>query len=806
MNRFALISFYRSLVRHKLYAALNIGGLAVGIAVFLVLTLYVRFETGYETFLPHHEQAYLLKNRWTLHGVKAADYDGSMGGLLEQLRQDFPETVGTRMKGAQATVLRDGNATTEGAELVDPSFFDVIDVPVIEGDARAALVAPNNVLISQKIAKKYFPGGHAIGQRMTIALFGVSRDYRVAAILADAPRDTELDWDIVMRLVPTQIPGANWYHWGSATLSTYLRFPNEAAMRSYSDRLPGFIDRRARHDFTNGRPSDQLAFPLVPIRDVHLSRPGGKLAVTTLGLVGVLTLLIAIINYVNLATARAGLRAREVAMRKVLGASRGALVRHFLGEAIATALAAALIGLALAEMALPVVNAAGDVTLTIDYVFVVPLLALLAIVVGVAAGLYPALLLSRFPAAAVLASARSPGGGRTGTRLREGLVVIQFALAIAFLIGTGVLFAQTSHLRSADLGFRRDGLMVVSSFGSQSLNDGQRASLLAAFRSLPMTVAVTTADSAPGDESYTNATGIYRPGQSEDSAPSISTYTIGKDWFATNDARLAAGRFLDTAHRQDDSGLTGAGTANVVINRAALSKFGFRSPDEAIGQTVLETEPDGPAQPRVIVGVIDDIRFHSPRKELAGALYHYTSQPMEYTVASVRFQGDPQIALSAFRNAWRGIAPDVPFDAKTAAQSLTRYYKPDDRAARLFGIGAGLAVLIGCVGLWGLASFNTARRVKEVGIRKTLGASSTDIVRLLVGQFLRPVLIANLFAWPLAFLAMRTWLAGFEDRIALSPLYFVAATAISLLIAIATVIAQSLRAARAAPAWALRHE
>jgi putative ABC transport system permease protein len=348
-------------------------------------------------------------------------------------------------------------------------------------------------------------------------------------------------------------------------------------------------------------------------------------------------------------------------------------------------------------------------------------------------------------------------------------------------------------------------MMIVKSFGSSDLTDAQRASLMAAYRTSPSIVSATISDAAPGDGSFTNANQMYRPGQDEKNGPNISTISIGKDWFQTYNARLAAGRFLDTAHREDDVGTSGTNAANVVINRAALPLFGFASPQAAIGQTVIETQQSGKL-PRIIVGVVDDIRFYAPREKLTGMMFRYSSKPFDYTVAVVRYRGSADAAMQALRTSWRQIAPQVPFEAKTASQNLAVYYKPDDRAARLFAIGAGLAVAIGCVGLWGLASFNTQRRVKEVGIRKTLGASSTDIVKLLVGQFLRPVLIANLLAWPLAFVAMRTWLAGFDDRVALSPLYFIGATLVSLLIAVGTVIAQSLRAARAAPAWALRHE
>jgi len=263
-----------------------------------------------------------------------------------------------------------------------------------------------------------------------------------------------------------------------------------------------------------------------------------------------------------------------------------------------------------------------------------------------------------------------------------------------------------------------------------------------------------------------------------------------------------AGRLFDNAHRTDDNSQRPFGAPKtIVINMKAVGTLGFRSPDEAISKTV------GGDRPRTIIGVVPNMRFESPRDPTVATYYYYTTkEPVFVTVASVRVVGDPRAALAQVKRIWQRMAPQVPFGGKSADDRLDRYYQADEQATRLFAIGAGLAVLIGCVGLWGLASFNTARRVREIGIRKTLGASATDIVRLLVGQFLRPVLLANLIAWPLAFVAMRTWLAGFEDRVALSPLFFVGASLVAMLIAVLTVLGQSLRASRAAPAWALRHD
>lgn len=801
MNRFAFVTFYRSLVRHKLYAALNIGGLAVGIAVFIVLGLYVRFETSYERWLPHHDQVYVLQDNWNLPGQFEGPLQSSMGGWLEQAKGDFPGLQGTRMDGETVTILTGGTATSESMQLVDPNFLDIFALPMAQGDARGVLADPANLLISRKMAGKYFPGADPIGKPMTLVLNGTPRLYRVAAVFEDLPRNTELSADIIARLVPQQLDQKYWYHWGSEQLSTYLRFPTRADAKAFEGRLGDFVKRHAVQD-QGANVLDIFHETLLPIADVHLLPKGAKLTVATLGIVGALTLLIAIVNYVNLATARASLRAREVAMRKVLGANRAMLMRHFIGEAMATAALAAFVGLAIAEIGLPLVNAAGNLSLSIHYLgqdgVLLPLI-LLVLLVGIAAGLYPAVLLSRFPAAGVLAASRSAGGGRAGTRVREILVVLQFALATAFIVGTLVLAAQTRHVRNADLGFARGGLIVVPSLTEERLTESQRTAILHAFAALPGIRAVGVSDTAPGDSRHQNHNTLKKPG-TPGNGPSLMSIDIDPGFFQVFHPPLIAGRLPDAAHRADDlSDKTDGQIPNIVINRRAAAQLGL-TPQQAIGVTL-----QGDAT-RTIIGVVDDMRFYSPRDGTRAAYYNYRSREIGFPIASVRFDGDPRGTIEALRGAWRRIAPEVPFDAKTADQNLQDYYKADDQAARLFAIGAGLAVAIGCVGLWGLASFNTQRRVREIGIRKTLGASSSDIVKLLVTQFLRPVVIANLIAWPLAFLAMRTWLAGFEDRIALSPLYFLAATAASLLIAVATVIAQSLRAARAAPAWALRHE
>lgn len=803
MNRFALLTLYRSLARHKLYGALNIGGLAVGIAVFLVLGLYVRFETSFEKWIPGYQQVYLVQTEWRIENSPfSGAYPATMGGLLEEMREDFPGLTGTRVSPAAINVIRSGVGIKERGAQVDTSFFDLFPLTMIRGEGAATLKDPSSILIDEELAGKYFGSSNPVGQVLTVSIDGETGPHRIGGVFKNLPKETDFDFHMLSAL-PAKVDADYWHHWGSSSLYTYLRFPTPDAAKAFEAKLPDFINRRGKADLGQN-PTDTVLLPLLPLADQHLTPQGQEAAslqqtVITMGLVGLLTLLIAIVNYVNLATARAGLRAREVAMRKVLGANRSSLVRQFIGEAVLLVGLSALIGLVLTELGLPWLNAMADMSLTVPYAIVVPALAVLTVLVGIGAGLYPAVLLSRFPAASVLASSRAPGGGRAGARVRAVLVLFQFTLAIAFIVGTIVLSAQTAHLRDTDPGFQRDGLIVVRSMSET--DPVQSQALLAAWRSLPMIRSVTLADSNAGGSGNNNANTLAIPGR-PGPGPSLRQIQVTPDFFETYGATLLAGRLFDKAHGADDISQHKDGVvANIIISRKAVSTLGFSSPQAAIGQHV-----GGGRYPYEIVGVVEDMRFFSPRVPIDATYYTYQVNRDDFSVATLRYEGDLRAALDEVKRVWLQTAPQIPFDAASADERMANLYKSDDHAARLFTIGAVLAMMISCVGLWGLASFNTARRIKEIGIRKTLGASSLDIVRLLVRQFLGPVLLANLFAWPLAWLVLKRWLAGFDDAIALSPLYFLTATVLALLIAVLTVIAQSLRAARAAPAWALRHE
>jgi putative ABC transport system permease protein len=518
-----------------------------------------------------------------------------------------------------------------------------------------------------------------VGQSFNLAFRGATHVFKITGVLKDPPANTDLGLNFIIPLkIPTKVEDPYWDNWGSGQLETYLRFATPPEAKALDANFDGFTDRHGGS--RPGRPPFHKIMQLhtQPLLSLHLLEPKDAAVISGLGAVGLLTLLLAAVNYVNLATARAGLRAREVALRKVMGAPRSALIGQFMAEALATVALGTLLGVALCELALPLVNAAGGLSLKIDYLGdpIVPLTVLMAaIAVALGAGAYPAVILSQFQPAAVLASAKTPGGGRAGGRLREALVVAQFSVAIAFTIGTGVIVSQTQYLRHADIGLKRDGLIVVNSFDNPQVTPAQHAGLLAAWRALPGVVNVTEADIGPGVDDNSSNTGFTRPGQTGD-AVTLAWVTTGPDFFKTYGAHLIAGRWPDVSHGGDyrphvaDGESTGPEhktLGNVVLNTRAVRAMGFASPQAAIGQTLLEG-----AQPATIIGVVADIRFRTPKDPVPPTMYFGRTGEIDSAAAGVRYaSADPHAVMDAMAAQWRKIVPDVVFQAKTIWPNTT---------------------------------------------------------------------------------------------------------------------------------------
>jgi putative ABC transport system permease protein len=417
----------------------------------------------------------------------------------------------------------------------------------------------------------------------------------------------------------------------------------------------------------------------------------------------------------------------------------------------------------------------------------------------------------------VLASARTPGGGRTGARLREFLAVGQFAIAICLMICTAVIFGQMQYLRNSNVGFRRDGLLIVRGLGDMQVAPQMR-NLVEAFRRTPGVISVTASDRRPDPDD--NETGDVKLLSNPLIKPNLLRERIGTDYLRTYGVKLIAGRPLDVEHGGDDrAGVDYAKTAdsgagiNMMVNRSGVGQLGFTDPKQALGARVEISKTDaGHLLVATVVGVVADVRFVSPRQKPPPQLYLMDShlgpldRPSSWTAAVRVHDGDQAQVRRRLEAVWRDLAPGAPFQGETVQVTMRPFYDSDARRGQLFAAGAVLSAAIACLGLYGLAAFNTTRRVKEIGIRKTLGASTADVLRLLVGEFLRPVLWANLIAWPVAWLAMRWWLAGFDQRIALNPIYFLAPSLAAILVAVLTVAEQAIRVSRAEPSRALRYE
>jgi putative ABC transport system permease protein len=544
-----------------------------------------------------------------------------------------------------------------------------------------------------------------------------------------------------------------------------------------------------------------------------LKPPGNIRTVMTFIGVAAMILLIACINFTNLATARASQRAREVALRKVLGAHRGQLMAQFLGESILMALIGFGLALAIVELALPVYNEVlqkkialsdlGQGWLSLE-------LAGLIVLVGVIAGVYPALYLSRFLPARILKANKSAAAEGSGG-LRAGLVVVQFAISIGLLVCTGVIYAQTIYAKTMDLGYRQDGLLVV-----RTPNATQAKAVLKTLKDevlrLPGTTAAALSADVPTDQDENN-TLVELPDKPNPQPVLLHSRVVDHHFFSTYQVPVLAGRTFDESHGGDDFTGTGEEKAarggNIVINSLALGRLGFASPNEAVGKQLLLSVGDGPQDSlrarMTIVGVVGDIYYRSVRDELAPALF--SIDRADFRELTVRYEGvSPLAAQEAIGKVWRALAPDAPFKAEFLDKLIAQQYAAEEAQAAMFAAFAGLAIIIACLGLYGLASFSAERRTKEIGIRKVLGARVPDVVRLMVWDFSKPVVVANLIAWPASWFLMTEWLNGFQHRIDLNAVPFLAAGLVALLIAWATVAGQAARVARANPIHALRYE
>jgi len=789
----------RNLRRHKGYTFINIAGLTVGMACCALMLMFIRHELSYERFHQKAERIYRMTMNITHDGnphtgsVMAAPIGPALAAEYPEIRQ------AVRLQSPyNSTPVKYQNQQFYEKELyyVDPSIFEIFDFPLQQGDVTTALQNPKSVVLSQDAARKYFGAENPLGKILQIERG--AREFQVTGVLREIPSTSHVRPDF---LIPfNNLPARQLTNWWMFSYPTYVLLDDKAPAANVIGKLPEFV-KKHYSDAPAG--FSTLALGMQPLVDIHLrsnfDNDAGKLSAMTyiylFAALAALIIAIAGINFMNLATARSQHRAREVGVRKVVGGMRLQLVLQFLAESIVLAFFAVVGAAVLIEFFLPVFNEVAQKNLQIDYVSDWSIIAgfiALALAVGIAAGSYPAFFLSRFQPVDVL-----KGGSRTGTSgaaLRQLLVVGQFVISIVLIVCTFIVNDQIEFIRNKQLGFDKEQVIVAPLRGEHAKNNWPvlKTELLRH----PEFMQVSASSAVPANEGWWR-TGSRR-GDSEDEKE-VYSYQIDYDFFATLGIELAAGRFLSREFPSDSA-------QAFILNETAIKEFGWESAEAAIGQSFawLGAGPDN-AKVGTVVGVIKDFHFLPLYEEIAPAVFHLMPWGNEWFVARVRPNSMEQ-ALALLKTQWQKFDPQHPLEFSFMDERVEAQYGAETRLLKIFGIFSAFAIFISCLGLFGLASFTTEQRTKEIGIRKVLGASVSNIILMLSNGFTRLVLISFIVAAPIAWWAMNKWLQNFAYRQPLGLGVFIWAGVLALGIALLTVSTQAIKAALANPVEALRYE
>jgi putative ABC transport system permease protein len=822
-----LAASLRNLARNGQYAGITIAGLVIAFAAAILIGLYVRDELSYDHWVPNHERIYLVRQRLAGALSKPVTEDTTSAPLPAAMKLDFPEIeYAARIGGVgYPPAIRRGDVSLaeRAFHWVDPDFFKIFRVVVVAGDAAHALEQPDALVLSRTAARKYFGRDAPIGGVLRLDGYPM----RVAAVIEDWPRNSNIAGDVFGSTLAPQslIIQAEAGGFLTNNFDLFVQLKPGASPAAINAAMPGFVARRMMPSIQREAPDEHIRVGLWldPIGSVHLKpvdfQAGAQQVdpsvVAAIGVIGALIVAVAAINFVTLMTARASRRAVEVGVRKALGARRRDLVAQFMGEAMLYVLVALVAAVALAEIILPALNDALQRNMTFDYLGDPALLGAMlvtALVVGLLAGVYPALVLSAYRPATVLKGGPVEAAG--GGRVRQGLVVAQFAVLIALLLAAVTVARQTEFaLTSGTHLDQNDVLLLAASPCTDTLRDavravpGVRGAACASPNALQLSNSIT----------HIGAHGRHT---------NLTYASVDFGFFDIYRVRPLAGRLFSPDHPSDDGANTGDAAPPVIINASAVRALGFTSPQAAIGQTLnwqyvadyslaklASLNPESVAQlpyhPSEIVGVVPDFTFGSV-KDAVEPSYFFIGRKTDLlssAILNIRLdRAQMTAAIPRIDKVWKDVSHGEPLQQFFASQFMLRLYIDTLIQGAFIAACALIAVSVACLGLFALSAYTAERRTKEIGVRKAMGASSADILKLLLWQFLWPVLAANLIAWPIAFLVMNWWLQGFAYRIDQSPWTFLAAGVAAVVIALATVFFQGLRVARAKPVSALRYE
>lgn len=817
----------RNLLANRLFTAINIVGLAVGLACVVLIALFVRHELSYDKHWAKADRTYKVMRTFMdlsrNEDLELATNAPQTGPLLAQ---DFPEfeNVVRILSGGELTIT---NPETNdifietGLLFADPDVYEVFDVPLIEGNWEGALDGPFRMVINEALAEKYFPNGGALGGTLIAA---GQAPVQITGVMETLEENTHLNAQgFVSSDTLIAMFGENFMtNWGSNNFHTYVVVPENYNINTFIDEIPAFLNRHIAENAT-----DFTDFVVMPVTDVHLysqrdnelATNGNIVTVYTFSAIAMVILLIACFNFMNLSTARSASRAREVGLRKTLGADRSQVMAQFLGESVLLSLMAVILATVIVSLLIGWFNALIgielDFNLLDDPVLLIGLL-LVAIVVGLISGSYPAFYLSSFPAVNILRGELTRGAG--GASFRRILVVAQFAISIALVIASGIALSQLRYALTMDPGFDREQVVTLTGNSIEGLGSDY-PTMKQELLQHPEIVSVTAANLMPGDQN-TNADGVRYEGYESATNPFIGMpyLNVDYDFFETFGIEIIAGRSFSEDRGTDlfiePSEENPRTTGAFILNEMAAERIGF-TPEEALNKwfEVGRGAEAGFTVRGPIIGVADNIYFSSIREVLNPVYYRLmendnpNSQFANFSQMAIRLSGNNlQQTLDFIESTWTQFRPDVPYRLEFMDQKFEALYQSERRQGQIFTSFSIMAIFIASLGLFGLASYMTEQRTKEIGIRKVLGSTVMEIVALLTKDFSKLVILANLIAWPAAWYFMSRWLENFAYRVDMNLAIYVLAALLAWLIAAVTVGSLSAITANVNPTESLRHE
>ncbi len=798
----------RNFFKHKGYTLLNIIGLSLGMVASLFIWQYVKYERSYDTFHSKAQDIYRIQYNQYQAGKLRFECAAAVPAVGPALKTNFPEVRQfARLYPVSGVMSYDSpdhglvSFLEEKMQIADTSVFDVFDVHLISGDPGKSLFGPNKTVISQHAAKKYFGDADPMGK--TILWGNGNTRFEVTGVFENLPVNSHIKFDFLFSYETMKSWSDDNQHetsWGWYDFNTYVLLQSGTDVPVLQAKWNDWLTQTRQEDWKkyNGRQE----FILQPLLDIHLgkallqeSQPddrGDRDAVYALSFIALFILIIAWVNYINLATARSFDRANEVGVRKVMGAARNQLVYQFLSESFLINLLAAFISVATIWVAWPAFSSLAGREIPIGYMLQWDFWGMVLILFAVGSllsGFYPAIILSSFKPVLVLKGKVMHSGH--GNILRKSLVVFQFAASVFLIVGSLVVYQQLSFMRNQDLGIDIVKTLVIKSPG---LRDSTYAAKMEAFKTEALRISgiktMTASTNVPGDEIFW-ASGIRRFTRGPET--NISGYTVGidQDYIDAFGLKLIAGRGFDRDHPDERN--------HMIINRAMAEALDWKDPGEAIGQKLVQWDTVE------IIGVLENYHQMSLKESITPLVYRFTPGFSQFFAFKVEKDNYKEV-LSSLEGPWKSIFPGNPIDYFLLDQFFNRQYESEQQFGRIFGLFTLLAIFIACMGLFGLASFMTMQRTKEIGIRKVLGSTAPNIVLLLSRGFIQLVIVANVIAWPLAWWMMNQWLEGFPYHITINPVLFFLAGGGVVLIAFLSVGFQTLRAAMINPAQTLKYE